>query len=381
MKTRKLIALLMAVMMVFAFAACSSGGEDTKDTSDSNQTPKDAKDYAALAATAVQAFPDKFGGPTEAAKAPTGIKVALIPSDAALSGPAVPAAALEEAGSHFGWQVQWYNGNGNPADQNKGIMDAVSWGADVICCFSVDARSVQQGLKTAKDAGIPVVSASNGTDEPNTPEPLEKGQIDFAFDVGVNYYDLGVIIADWIINDAGNTGSIGVFGAKEYPSCMMTEKGLLDELNTSNMDISKVMYFTGGQVGDTLNRQVIGYLQSNPDTKYIFIPYDPAAIGVCEALTTAGMTDVKVCSILGTEQMQDLIANGDVAAASAAYDMAYMGWGAADQIIRLLNGEDLWSPHGENTPMCVLDDTNITPGGGDWAAPYNYKENFLALWQ
>lgn len=396
---KKILTVVLVLMLAVSLVACSTpsatpSAEASVSPATESAEPSETKaaeesagqaaagsiDWAARGAAAVQPNPVEFGGSTEAAKAPTGIKVALIPSDSALDGPVVPAQAVETAGKNFNWEIQWYNGKGNPADQNKGIMDAVSWGADVICCFSVDAASVQQGLKAAKDAGIPVVSGSNGTDEPNTPAALEEGQLDFLLDVGVDYKAIGVAIADWIVADAGNEGKVAVFGAKEYPSCMMTESGVLESLNESDMEISDVMYFTGGQVGDTLNRQVIGYLQANPDTKYIFLPYDPAAIEVTEALSTAGYTDVKVCSVLGTAQMQELIRAGS-AAASAAYDMEYMGWGLADQIIRLLNDQELYSPRGENTPYCVIDKTNLPDQAGNWATSFDYKDKFLALWK
>lgn len=401
---KKGIALLLAGFMCFSLAGCSSdetgqtnddGGasdaavssETNAEADDSASQPSDGGiDWAQKGAACVKPNPvdengnSVFGGATEKAKAPTGIKVALIPSDQALSGPVTPLAAIEEAGGNFEWTCQWFNGKGDPTEQNKAIMDAVSWEADVIVCASVDAASVQQGLTTAKEAEIPVVSTSNGTDEPNEGTNTVSGdQLDFVFDVGVDYYALGVSIADWMVADAGNEGSIAVFGAKEYPSCMATEYGLLDELAQSDMEISEVMYFTGGQVGDNLNRQVIGYLQSNPDTKYVFMPYDPAAIQVCQALATAGYDDVKVCSILGTEAFQELIGSGSCAAASAAYDMVYMGWGCADQFIRLLNGQELYSPHGENVPYCVIDSTNLS--GGDWVSTYDYKSDFLSLWQ
>lgn len=407
---KKLIALILALCVVLSLAACAaktapaadstpaasdaqtsapeadaSTDADASDANTDAEPAADGIDWAAKGAACVKPNPvdengnSIFGGSSEPAKAPTGIKVALVPSDSALSGPVVPLAAIEEVGTHFDWTCQWFNGKGDPTEQNKAIIDAVSWKADVIVCASVDAASVQQGLTTAKEAGIPVVSTSNGTDEPNVGTNTVSGdQLDFEFDVGVDYAAIGVAIADWMVADAGNEGSIAVFGAKEYPSCMATEYGLLEELALSNMKVSEVMYFTGGQVGDTLNRQVIGYLQANPDTKYVFLPYDPAAIQVCQALSTAGYDDVKVCSILGTAAFQELIASGSCAAASSAYDMVYMGWGCADQFIRLLNGQELFSPHGERTPYCVIDSTNYT--GEDWVSTYDYKTDFLNLW-
>lgn len=394
MKKVRLLALVMALALAIAvFAGCSSDAsteESPADTSSqqSSEEPSESteggKDFAALAEQAAVSIPSEFQGPTEKAIPKEGIKVGLVPSDAALSGPVAPLTAFEEAAAEIGWETQMYNGKGAAADQNQAIMDAISWGADAVVCASVDARSVQQALQLAQEQDVIVCSVSNGTDSPNEPADLDEGMIDFAFDVGVNYYDLGVYMADWIAADSDNAGKLAVYGASEYPSCMMTEEGLMDELATTGLTYNEeVMYFTGGQVGDALNNEVIGYLQANPDTEYIFLPYDPAAIEVCNALTTAGYTDVKVCAILGTEAMQTLIADdASCAVASAGYDMYYMGWAGCDQLIRLLNGQDLFEPHGENVPLCILDASNVGEDpSGDWVAPFDYKEQFLALWQ
>ena len=50
----------------------------------------------------------------------------------------------------------------------------------------------------------------------------------------------------------------------------------------------------------------------------------------------------------------------------------------ADQIIRTLNKQPLFEPHGENLPFTVLDKTNLPSPGSDWAANFDYKSKFLS---
>ena len=47
------------------------------------------------------------------------------------------------------------------------MLDAISAGANVIALIAVDPNLVQLGLKSAKEAGVLVVSGSNGIDDPN----------------------------------------------------------------------------------------------------------------------------------------------------------------------------------------------------------------------
>jgi hypothetical protein len=67
--------------------------------------------------------------------------------------------------------------------------------------------------------------------------------------------------------------------------------------------------------------------------------------------------------------------------ADAAYENEYMGWAMADQIIRTLNKQPLFDPHGENLPFTVLDKTNLPSPGSDWVANFDYKSKFLSLWK
>ena len=76
---------------------------------------------------------------------------------------------------------RFYDGAGNSAQQNEMIMNAVSWGADMICVCSVDPVTIQQGLQEAADAGIMVTTCSTGIFSPNPVEELEAGQLNYAY--------------------------------------------------------------------------------------------------------------------------------------------------------------------------------------------------------
>ena len=94
-------------------------------------------------------------------------------------------------------------------------MNAVSWGADMICVCSVDPVTIQQGLQEAADAGIMVTTCSTGIFSPNPVEELEEGQLNYAYGCSPDYAASGRAIADWIVNDAGNQGEIVIVDADE----------------------------------------------------------------------------------------------------------------------------------------------------------------------
>lgn len=322
-----------------------------------------------------------FEGPDEKAKAPRGIKVALVPAQASLSGCIVPCEAIEKIGERYEWNVQTFDGKGTPDEQNTSIMNAVAWEADVIITISLDARSVQQGIQAANDVGIPIVSGSNGTDDPNPRLNLEEGLLDFAFDVGPDYYALGETMAEWMEKNSDGSGKVVVYSCPGSYSVEYFEEGLLDKgEDTSLLIDEEIQYFTFEQMGDELNRMVIGYVTAHPDIEFIFLPFDPAAVSVTEALEAVGIYDVKVCGVLGNEEMISLIRQGTVASCTAAYDNTYLGYATVDQVIRLLNGQELVSPRGENLPYTIVDSLNLPEKGKAWSPNMEYIEAYYELW-
>ena len=393
---KKTISLLLALALCAGLlAGCGnsdpapSGDQGSAQPQQSQQAqPSDGGDDAyleeirAIVEASKGSTPAQFEGPTEKTGAPPqGIKIAVIPSDGTLAGCTLPCYGVMDAVEHIdGWESQYFDGGGDASSQNAAILSAISWGADVIVCIAIDPRNVQQGIQEAKNNDILICCGSNGIMDPNPELELEEGQVNFEFDVAPNYYEIGVQIASWIINDCNNDGSIVVFGDQEFPSNMAVEVGLLDALHASDMEVSDVQYFTGSEVGDTLNRQLVSYLTEHPETEYVFSPFDPAAASMVEGLNQAGMTEVKLVSILGISQNIELIRAGDIQCADGVYDNTYMGWAIVDQCIRYLNGKDLAQPMGENLPYGMVDADNLPPEGESWTADFDYQSEFLSLW-
>lgn len=339
--------------------------------------------FLATSAASADQVPAQYSGPTEPAKAPEKLKVTAITCLSILHGCVSPAEGLQHAGAELGWDVTISDGGGNPRQQNSAILDAVSAGSNVIALIAVDPAAVQLGLKAAKDAGVLVVSGSSGIDSPNPIAKPAEGANWVAFDIGPDYASLGRAAADWIIKDSGGKANLALFSDKEFPSVLAFEVGLLDGLKKcTECVISPQQYFTGNQVGSTLAQQTVGYLRAHPETTYVFSPFDPAAGAQVPAIAQAGLADkVKLVSVLGDQQNLEFIRKGLVQVADAAYENEYMGWAMADQIIRTLNKQPLFEPHGENLPFTVLDKTNLPAPGSDWVANFDYKSKFLALWK
>jgi ribose transport system substrate-binding protein len=340
---------------------------------------------AAILAVAVCAAPalaaGDFNGPTEPAKAPKGVKLAIVSCSATLKGCQVPAEAAAEAAKALGWDVTIFDGKANPKTQASAMLDALGWGATFILASSIDYRSIQLPLNQAKKAGVPVASMGQGGDTPNALPVLEPGQLAWAFAIDPDNYALGKSIGEWIIKDSGGKANVVAYNDKEFDGVVTQHAGIMDVLAKCAGCKVTEQSFSASQIATNLGQQVVGYLRAHPDVTYVYMPYDPSAFAVAAALRQAGLGQrVKLASLLGDEENLDLIRKGDVQVADVAFDMAYEGYAAVDQIIRYLNKQKLFEPHGENVPMEVLDKGNL-PEKGNWTAANGYKEKYLGLWK
>ncbi|WP_086561276.1 sugar ABC transporter substrate-binding protein [Streptomyces africanus] len=383
--------LALPVAAVLAAGSACAGISSAQNDSDAGA---DARNAAAMAGprsdqwddlhkAATTESPATYQGPTQSVTAPKNVKVAVITCLSILSGCVSPATGAQQAAKHLGWQVRVFDGGGTPDKQNAQMLNALSWGAKIILNIAIDPNAVQDGLRAAKRAGVPVGAGSNGLDSPNPPVKPTGSNLGYAFDVGPDYAALGTKAAQWVQADSKGKANIVVYSDKEFPSVLALQKGLLDQLKTcKDCTVQPLRYFTGNQVAQVLPQSVVSYLRSNPDVDYVFIPYDPAAAAVVPAIAQAGLGDrVRLISVLGSQENLNFVRESRVQVADAAYDNRYMGYAMLDQTSRLLTKKPLAEPHGENLPFVVLDKDNVPESGSDWHASFDYPGTFDGLWK
>lgn len=380
------IAASVAALALAAGAAAGCGSSDTSTTSGAtgaSTSVQSGDQFEALMAKARTQFPAEYQGPTEPSSAPKDVKLTLITCASALHGCSEPATAAADAAKQLGWDVTILDGGGTARQQNAQMLNAISSGADVIANIAIDPRLVQTGLKAAKDAGIPVVSASSALSSPNPEVKPAPGSLGYEFDVSANQAEIGNKVAQWIIGDSKGKAHVAVFTDEEFPSVLALREGLLAGLKTcADCKVYPLQNFTAGQIGQPLEAMTTGFLRAHPDVDYIYIPFDPAAAAVVPAIAQAGLANkVKLVSVLGNAQNLDFIRKGQVQVADGANDNDHMGWALVDQTIRMLNKQPLSEPIDENEPYAVLDKTNLPPPGKDWVTGFDYKPLYLKLWQ
>ncbi len=325
---------------------------------------------------------DGWPGPTTPAKAPKGIKVGIIPCGVQFRGCNAPALGAAEAAKALGWTVTSYDGAGTQEKQNSSILDALSSGANLILTTAIDPNFMQLALSKAKEAGVPVISSSTGTDTPNPVIKPSGDGLKYVTDVGTDFIGVGRELGDYVAKESGGKANVVVYEDEEFPSAVNSDIGFVEALKKcAGCKVSEYQKFTASQIG-AVGQMVVGYLQTHPDVDWVYAPYDPSAAVMVNAIVQAGLQDkVKLVSIVGSAQNIDFIREGRVQVADGAFDNFYMGWAQVDQAIRVLNKQPLIEPNDERTPYAVITKDNLPPPGGEYGAKVDFRAAFLKLWQ
>lgn len=328
-----------------------------------------------------RANPTEWMGPTEPVPLPEGPKkIVGISCSAALAGCVVPLEGIQDAADMLGWEFTMYDGQGSGETISKYMLSAVATQADLIVITGLDPLPLQQGMEAAANAGIPVISITSALNSPNPVVEAPPGAYWPLMDVSSDFVRTGRMMADWAIWDSEGKGSIVILDGKESPT-QISMAAAVDEINKLCPDCTTYsMTLLGNEVGTIFPPKALAFLRSHPDAKYVIFPYDPAASALVPVLQQAGMTDIKLISLLGIAENLQFIRDGQSQVADVSWDNKYSGWAALDQWFRHLNGQDFVEPNGEGIPQLMLDATNVGTTPGNWTTSIDYQSKFKELW-
>jgi ABC-type sugar transport system substrate-binding protein len=284
-------------------------------------------------------------------------------------------AATEAAGWNFESLVF------KASDPGAGIDSAVQQAPDVIAITGIPSAAIESQLKSAADAGIPVVTCSPGPEEPSAET--------YAAICSQTTGPDGENLAKWAIKDSNGNAHMVMVTIPAFPSLQTTVDGMNSVLDEHCPDCSSgelaltVDDLAGGQVAAKL----VAYLQSNPDTNYVVFNFGDLEIGVPEALEAAGFGDkVKLIGNgAGPQQFQALI-DGGMDAAWVAYPAVYEGWEMVDAALRLVDGGTLPDGYQDSIkalPSYIVDTPEAAEALApelDYEGPAGYQDQFKALW-
>ncbi|HCT92505.1 MAG TPA: hypothetical protein DF613_14180 [Lachnospiraceae bacterium] len=357
MKTRKkILAMLLAGMMVLGLAACggssnsSSQGGETAEAGSSGEESK--KSEVSLASTPEESAPASEASGTDSSDKK--IKIGYVCYDYTIEIWAQITEALVETCESYGWEITTITCDNNAEKQVAAFENFIQAGVDGIISSCENGDSVMEITQEAIDQGIPVVGLFYPYDALCTYSGVDLYDTGYACGEAAAAYmneylqdddDIQVIIYDWPYNEGLLDRSKGMIEGFE-------QNAKLD------YNIVSTQYATSEDDGLTVTETV---LQAYPDVDIIISQGSSSLIGAVTALEAAQVpTDsVRMFAADTTVNVLKLMQEGKYIWGASTYGNAHqMADPAAELMKTILETGEIPEPN-------MLDCFAITPATVD----------------
>ena len=345
---KKLIALLLALVMVLSLAACGASAP------------------AETEAPAVDAPAAEAPAETEAA-APKSLKVYGIyksESPYFVNEAASIEKSLKAKGEEYGMEVTWtfLNCDGDAEKYMTQIDTAIADNADAIVTCIPDQTMSEAVVAKCEAAGVPVVACD---------DPLKDGDNNkLAPWFGIDAYNIGYAAGEWMAAYATDNGlvedeSVGILymTMNTTSSCVPRTEGekkaMADKLpGAFEGRTFEVDYVT--TMEDAYNG-ASAMIAGHPEIKswLVMVASEQGALGVASAIENAGLAETSCVVTLGCDETTGHWEEGNYAVirAAAYFSGKVVGKAAIEAVVEcLVNGTEM--PAEYATPAVMVDPTN-----------------------
>lgn len=302
---KKIMAVMLALVLVLSFAACSTGGDNSSGGSSTagDQSSSGGSDKQITVGVTFMTLNSPFfeamqrGVKEEADK--QGVKAII--SDAQL----------------------------NAAQQISSVENLIAQKVDVILLNAVDSKAIVPAVEAANKAGIPVICLD---------VMAEGGTVD-SF-IASNNKAAGEMGGEFIAEKLGGKGKVVILDGPPISSFQDRASGFETALK-KHKDIEIVQHINAVENSTTaFVNAADNILSAHPDLDAVLAVNDYGSIAVESAVKSAGK-DFKVIAV-GIDGMEDAIkaiTEGNIVAGSVAQQPAEMGRLGIQTAIKLHNGE------------------------------------------
>lgn len=357
---KKILSILLCTAMVATMAVgCGSSSEEesTEDTATEETTEEEDKADDASEAetefTKALAQVDEDLAPLP--EKDTGKKLAAIESTLSNSFWTVMQEGYEETAEEFGVtiDVQATDSDTDTAGQLDILNNMLVKDYEAIAVSPLTEDCLISGIVAANQEDVKIITTGNQVNE----DALEEvgGKLDAK--ITVDFYNQGVMGAQYIIDKTGGEGKVAVIAGNEGGTQADARRdGAKDTFEDAGMDVVAVEQcdFDAQKAYDATT----AIIEANPDIVGIACGNDDMALGVVRALEEKDMKDkVTVVGVDFTEEAKAAIEEGtyDATVAMSPY---LMGREGVIIMLKALEGQDV-SEVGDSTPMVLVDSTNV----------------------
>jgi ribose transport system substrate-binding protein len=377
---RTLVAIAAIASLVLS--ACGDDDDDSATTTGAATTAAGGTGTTAAAggdavAQAQAALAEVQGdvtlsAPAGSPAAPAGKKVFIISVDQQLEGIAREANGVQAAAELAGWESTLVDGKSTPDAWTAGIERAVNEKADGIFLLALDVSFVKAAADAAIAAKIPIVSITSGSQVGPTGVAAEIGSVEYNT-------EMGRLEGRFAVADSQGSAQALVFNDTSFTTAPPIADGAVEVLGgCSGCKVLEKIDFTGAEIVTKFSETVRTAITRHPETNYVIVPYDFAAIYAAQGIRDAGGAGkIKLLSTGGNLANLDLIRKGDVQVMTSAQPLEYFGYLAVDAMIRVFSGQEA-APF--EAPQKALVQSNLPPAGQPWTGDNDFAAEFKTAW-
>lgn len=299
---KKLIALFMALCMVFALCACGQ------------------KEAPAAASPATEA----------PAEEPAQEKLFIAASHGygAVQHWQIKTIGMEDAASDLGVEFTYKYADGNLQQEVADIENFIEMGVDYIIVGPCNSEGIVPTIEEAKSKGVEIGTCDIGI-----------AGVEVASFVTSDNYGIGQLAAEYIAEQLGGSGKIAVLTWPAASATADRAQGFFDKLNESYPDIEIVAEQDCNADRSTSLNAAESIIEANPDVQAIWGANAEMALGAYAATQSTNRTDIFVVAVDTDGEVMDAIASGSNLCATVSQDPYTMGYKALENAVKHLKGE------------------------------------------
>lgn len=313
---KKMIAVLLALTLVFTLAACSSSAPDP-GSSDASQPSSSTANNSSTESTA----------PADG----EGYDIVFIPKGVADFW-SIVSGGFEQAAKDAGMTPRVVYPDKEEASRQVEVMyDVINSKPDAIVLSPVNVEPLIAPCQAAQEAGIPVILVDTLI-----------ASDDYVCAFATDNVTAGALAADEMAKRINNEGKVHIFaGSPASTSNVDRVKGFTDRMAEAYPDIEVIGTLYSEADINLCTTQAVDVITANPDIKGMFAVDETRTSGVGTALTQLGKEgEIIVGGFDSNPDSAELMRNGTVQflTVQQPYQMGYQGFEAA---VKTLNGEEL----------------------------------------
>ena len=373
---KKLIALLLALLMVFSLVACGAKEEAPEVEEEKVEAPVEEKEEAPAVEEEEEPAAESPKADEEAATdvvdtstvdESTGFPAAVTLRETdALQGKKIGcsivykgdewcagvADALEKLGTYYGADIVVEDGDLNDETQTKQVENMIANNVDIIMCDPTTPDGVGIALNAAYDAGIPIIIYDG-----YWTEGAEKAISTVTWD----QYQTGVIVGEYFLEhlraEGKTSARIVELTNAVSTHCQERFEGLHDTFDAADdIEITILNKYDSQGNRETAYNAISAVVEPYD---YVISDVDNGAMGAVSALQAAGNTDVKVLSMgaYGAEPFGKLHDNDPNYMACLNVDAWILAQWIVDAAIDHFEGNEV--PQVTNIALYMVDSSNV----------------------